>query len=204
MIDFKAGSRLSAILNASRRQGGIAKRLEENRATWAKLHRDLPHFMQANPEVIDWLCNLDDWLAGMAAAIGDEAAQALPPLQHHDQASDSNAALPLTRHAAYVQRSVHQSEFTVMLYAFEDEARQLGIHFETGTQESRLDPATKKRLGSAAIRARMNLISPSDTDATLEDYMNLIAQTGEPERCADSLLSALAELRIVPARRMRA
>lgn len=50
-------------------EGGIYKRIDENRELLALLERDAPAFLQAHPWVIGWLQRNEDFLAFLAANV---------------------------------------------------------------------------------------------------------------------------------------
>lgn len=58
------------ILTINRREGGVRKRIDENRELLELLNRESPQLLQKCPWVVGWLKSQDEYLLALAMASG--------------------------------------------------------------------------------------------------------------------------------------
>jgi hypothetical protein len=154
-----------------------------------------PEFAAAQEVVALWMADICELLQELNTAFQLDSAtfSVEPPALPQ--------ALPLARHAAYVQESTSRKQYALMLEALEQSAQSMGYRFGRDLPGIELDEPAKHTLGQAVMRAQLRFAAPDEPQKQMDMHLQRASLAGEPVQCADQLLEALSELGIVVAPR---
>jgi hypothetical protein len=150
-----------------------------------------PEFAAAQEVVALWMADVWELLQELTTAFQLDAASfaAEPPAPPQ--------ALPLARHAAYVQERTSRKHYALMLQALEESAQDMGYRFGRDLPGIELDEPAKHTLGQAVMRAQLRFAAPDEPQRQVDMHLLRASLGSEPVQCADQLLEALSELGIV-------
>lgn len=178
-------------------EGGIWKRIDENRELREYLHEHAPGLLAQHPWIEGWLKSQDQFLSKLY----NVAAQHLPndyarpefPRAWDETLGKWPAGVTprLAEAASVVEREANRTYWETILDAFQHQAAVEGYEFTGEFTETILPEDVRERLGAAVLRARARLFSPLRSATDIEEYVKRNAADGDGIAWTDTLLDAL-------------
>ena len=154
--------------------GGIYKRLDENRELLELLAQDAPEFLQSHPWVVNWLKSNDEFLADLEKTIPLDDARFMPKIQLAQkfprawpsyespvQPEHGYDNVDLSSLAAGAHARANQLMWTKILETFEVAALSVGYSFTRNKMKRwDIDVIAQKLIGQAVIKAKVRYVAP--------------------------------------------
>ena len=167
----------------ARSEGGIHKRIDENRELLELLQKQAPNVLVRNPWVEGWFRAQDNFLNDLASAVTVDDPKFKPrngfPRSWPyiaDVEQPNTAMVDIRAYAEAAHRHANTALWGRVLDAFQTAAADRGYGFTRAPQETtQIDTVDMRAIGKAVIKARLSFIAPrADTEfladrAFLED-----------------------------------